>query len=369
MRTYDVVIFGATGFTGRQAVDYFRRHAPPGLRWAIAGRDRTRLTAVGHDAIIVADSNDASSVDAMVKHARVLVNTAGPFARYGTPVVDACVRFNTDYADITGETFWVSELVDRYHEPATAQAVRIVPGCGFDSVPSDLAAMLLARRHHASSVRGYFQLGGGGLNGGTIASISHVVTSGGTGAIVRWSGVPLPHRDDWVGTWVGPFFMAPTNTWVVRRSARLLAEWNDPYPEGFEYHEVLKYDAPFAVAKCLLASSAIALFGVTLRLPAVFRVLERFLPRPGEGPSEQRMDEGWFSCVAVGKTATGQLARVRIENDGDAGNRSTIKMLCESAFCLALGDHTSRGGVLTPATALGTHLVERLRRAGMRITP
>ena len=150
-RTFDLVLYGASGFVGRQCVDYIAKHAPPGaLRWAMAGPDRTTLEAVNTEAgaeveVLTADSHDRASVDRLVADTRVLLSTAGPFSLYGISVVDACVRLRTHYADITGETSWVRDVIDRYHERASADGTRIVPGCGFDSVPSDLGTYLLVR--------------------------------------------------------------------------------------------------------------------------------------------------------------------------------------------------------------------------------
>jgi short subunit dehydrogenase-like uncharacterized protein len=363
---FDIVIFGASGFTGRQAAAYLAQHAPPGLRWAIAGRDRRRLEALRLTAdILVADSTDYASIDAMAAQARIVVSTAGPFARYGTPVVDACVQRRAHYVDITGETSWIDTLIPRHHLRAAEQGVRIVPCCGFDSVPSDLSAFLLATRHGAVIVRAYFQLRGGGLNGGTVASVSHMVTTREAGRVARPGVFASPQFDDRIGAWVGPFFMAPTNTWVVRRSAALFSEWGRPYPAGFSYREFLKFDAPMASVKAFAATAAMAAFGLTLRVPVAFRALERFLPTPGTGPSETEMQNGWFSCEAVGDTSDGRRVRTLIANQGDAGNRSTVKMLCECALCLARGECTDRGGILTPATAFGDHLPPRLEEAGM----
>jgi len=367
-RKYDVVLFGASGFTGRQTVSYFLQHAPAGLRWATAGRSREKLHALGAPVdVLIADSNDQASLDAVVSETRVLLNTAGPFARYGTPVVDACVRCRTDYADITGETPWVQQLIDQYHVRAAAQRVRIVPCCGFDSVPSDIGAFLLSRHHGATTVRGYFQIGGGGLNGGTIASVSNLVATRHVRDATRADDFTMPHFDEIIGTWVGPFFMAPVNRWVVRRSASLFAAWGEPYPEGFNYREFLKFTPPLAAAKAFAASTAVGLAGLVLRMPPLFRAIEPLLPQPGTGPSEAKMDAGWFSCEVIGLTTSGERVRTLIKNRGDAGNRSTVKMLCESALCLALGEATDRGGILTPATAFGDHLVRRLRAAGMTL--
>jgi short subunit dehydrogenase-like uncharacterized protein len=368
-RKYDVVLYGASGFTGRQTVTYFAKHAPAGLRWAVAGRSREKLQALAAPVdVLIADSADQTSVDAVVSQTRIILSTAGPFAQYGTPVVDACVRFRTHYADITGETVWVQQLIAKYHDDAAAHGVRVVPCCGFDSIPSDIGAFLLARHDRASMVRGYFQFGGGGLNGGTIASVANLVASSQARKVTRADDFAMPHFDDLIGTWVGPFFMAPTNTWVVRRSASLFKAWNEPYPEGFTYREFLKYSPPLAAAKAIAGSAAIALAGGVLLVPPLFRAILPLLPQPGEGPSESKMDAGWFSCDVVGRTTAGERVRALIKNNGDAGNRSTVKMLCEAGLCLALGQSTDRGGILTPATAFGDRLVTRLRAAGMTVS-
>jgi short subunit dehydrogenase-like uncharacterized protein len=133
------------------------------------------------------------------------------------------------------------------------------------------------------------------------------------------------------------------------------------------YREFLKYDAPFAAVKCVMTSAGIGLFGATMQVPSLFRLVERLLPKPGEGPSEAQMDRGWFACQLIGRSSEGRMAHVLIKNQGDAGNRSTVKMLCESALCLALGQCSGRGGVLTPATAFGDRLAARLREAGMTV--
>jgi len=402
-REYDVVLYGATGFTGRQTVEYFARLAPPGLRWAIAGRRRERLESVRAQAggppaardVLVADSRDRSAIDAMVSRTRVVLSTAGPFAIHGTPVVDACVRLGTDYADITGETAWVREMIARHHDGAAERGIRIVPFCGFDSVPSDLGAHVVARHVRAAlgapcaEVRGYFRLAGG-LNGGTIATVLHTLESGrarGLGdpflldppvahtprQVRRSQDAVAPRRDPDTGRWVGPFFMAPTNTRVVRRSAALAAQWGEPYGPEFVYQEYLAYGAgPLAPVKAAAGTAGMALFGAALVWRPTRRVLSSRLPRPGMGPSESTMERGWFTCDLLGIAEDGRRVRGRIHHRGDPGNRATVRFACEAALALALdGDRlpggARRGGVLTPATALGDVLVERLRRAGVTI--
>jgi len=379
---YDVVLYGATGFTGRQTVEYFARHAPPGLRWAIAGRDRGKLdivrSALGaparSDDVLAADSRDQAAVDAVVSRARIVLNTAGPFALYGTPIVDACVRFGTHYVDITGETAWVRELVARYHARAATDHTRIIPCCGFDSIPSDIGTLLVARQmrqaHGAPCVeaRAYFQMSGG-LNGGTLASAINMFKSG----RVEGTRDLAPVRyDAAIGAWTGPFFMAPTNAWVVRRSAELFAEWGDPYNREFVYHEVLKFDPPLAHGKAWVATIGFALFLGALRSSITRRLIAPLLPKPGTGPSVRAMDHGWFRCDLIGWSEKGQQLHGLIRHQGDPGNRATVRFLCESALCLALDADAlpggrDRGGVLTPATGLGQALVDRLRRADVTI--
>src|ERR1700722_16508845 len=195
-RDFDIILYGATGFTGRQTVAYFKQHAPSNLKWAIAGRNKLRLDALNANVpILTADACDQQAIDAVVARTSVLLNTAGPFAIYGTGFVDACVRFNTHYADITGETHWVRMLIDRYHEKAQAGGTRIVPCCGFDSVPSDLGAMLIANAlgPDTREVKAFFKLRGG-LNGGTLASRLHMYE-------------PNSHK-----TMADPFLLSPTIT-------------------------------------------------------------------------------------------------------------------------------------------------------------
>ena len=381
-RDYDVILYGASGFTGRQTVAYFATHAPPGLRWAIAGRDRRKLEAVRSevgapaqgDDVLAADSRDQAAVDAVVSRTRILLNTAGPFALYGTPIVDACVRFCAHYVDITGETVWVRDLVARYHQRAARDFTRIIPCCGFDSIPSDIGTLLVARHmQHAHAVpcveaRGYFQLTGG-LNGGTIASAINMFKSG---HVESTRDLAPVRYDAEIGAWTGPFVMAPTNAWVVRRSAELQAQAAEPYSREFVYHEVLKFAPPLARLKATAATAAFALFAGALRSPLTRPLIEPLLPKPGSGPSQRSMNAGWFKCDLLGWSDTGQRVRGLIRHHGDPGNRATVRFVCESALCLALDAEAlpggrERGGVLTPATGLGHALVDRLRRAGVTI--
>lgn len=398
-RSYDVVLYGASGFVGKQTVQYFAKHAAPEqVRWAIAGRNRQKLEAVRDQVgvevdVLVADSQDQQAIDAIVSQARVLLTTAGPFALYGNTLVDACVRFRTHYVDITGETPWVKTLIDRYHTQAVANGTRIIPCCGFDSVPSDLGTYLVVRhlqREMGVSCKGvnaYFQAFGG-FNGGTLASAFNLYDSPGAAQmndpfllnpstshsqaeVDRNRDLQTPSFDTNLNTWVAPFFMGVVNTRIVRRSSALYEELQEPYGADFTYQEYLKFDEPLAWLKATGVTAGLALFTGILQQPQVRGLLQPFLPQPGEGPSEQTMNEGWFSCELVGTAMDGRKVQGLIRDQGDPGNRATVKFVCESALSLALQTNElpggTQGGILTPATGLGNVLAERLRRAGMTI--
>ena len=400
-RPYRLILFGATGFVGRLAAAYLAQRREP-LVWAIAGRDAARLEALRRQladapnapGVVVADSADAAAVDTMAAATRALISTAGPFARYGDPVVDACVRHRTHYADITGETVWVRGLIDRHHAQAARDGTRIVPFCGFDSIPSDLGAFLLARHIQqvfgapCGEVTAYFRMFGG-FNGGTLASNFERHARGdaarGRDPFLldpdpRRSFVEIeanrdpagPRFDHAIGAWVAPFIMGPINTRVVRRSAALLAQWGIGYGPDFRYQEYTRLSGPFTGAQATLLSGAAALFEAGVRLAPTRRLLERVLPRPGTGPSESLMARGRFETELIGHSADGRSARAVIAFDGDPGNRATLRLLCESGLLLAgdagaLPGGAARGGVLTPAAAFGETLVPRLRGAGFRI--
>lgn len=399
-RLYDVVLYGASGFVGKQTVQYFASHASPeGVRWAIAGRNRQKLETVRDEVgveveVLVADSQDQQAIDAIVSQTRVILNTAGPFALYANALVDACVRFRTHYVDITGETPWVKTLIDRYHAQAATDGTRIIPCCGFDSVPSDLGTYLVVRHLQRElgvscrEVNAYFQAFGG-FNGGTLASAMNLYDSPGAAQmnhpfllnpsashsqaeVARNRDPQAPSFDANLNTWVAPFFMGVVNTRIVRRSRALYEEWQEPYGPDFAYQEYLKFDEPLAWLKATGVTAGLALFMGILQQPQTRSLLQPILPKPGEGPSEQTMNEGWFSCELVGTAVDGRKIRGLIRDQGDPGNRATVKFVCESALSLALQTNElpggqTRGGILTPATGLGDVLAERLRRAGMTI--
>lgn len=399
-RPYDVVLYGASGFVGKQTVKYFADHAASKLvRWAIAGRNSQKLEAVRDEVgvtvdVLVADSQDQQEIDAIVSQTRVLLTTAGPFALYGNTLVDACVRFKTHYVDITGETPWVRTLIDRYHAQAAIDGTRIIPCCGFDSVPSDLGAYLIV--HHiqrelnvsCKQVNAYFQAAGG-FNGGTLASTFNLYDSQGlaqmsqpfllnpaanqTQAAIDFNRDPqMPSFDLDLNTWIAPFFMGAVNTRIVRRSAALYEDWQEPYGADFTYQEYLKFNEPLAGLKATGVTAGLALLIGVLQQPQIRSLLQPILQQPGSGPSEKTMNQGWFSCELVGTAVDGRKVRGVIRDQGDPGNRATVKFVCESALGLALQidelpGGNARGGILTPATGLGDVLAERLRHAGMTV--
>jgi short subunit dehydrogenase-like uncharacterized protein len=390
----DVVLYGATGFTGKQTAHYFARHAPSGLRWAIAGRNPAKLDELARETnpseVIVADSGDPAAVDAMVARGRVVATTAGPYAKYGTPVVEACVHRGVDYLDITGEVPWVRGLIDRFHREAAARGTRIVPFSGFDSVPSDLGTLMTVdhiRRELGQDTRlvsNSFALRGG-LNGGTLdtALVLAQPDARRLGADVLLLNPPERQTDDerarsadlrgveWdeaKQVWLVPFVMAAINTRVVRRSNALFATYDRPYGPEFTYqeaHETRRRSNAYAIALGAAGFAALA------KRSWGRGALRRLGPSPGEGPSEKTMDRGFFRCRLLGEAADGRRVMTTLSADGDPGNRVTVAILCEAALLLAtererLPGGAERGGILTPATGLGLPLLDRLRAVGFQ---
>jgi short subunit dehydrogenase-like uncharacterized protein len=403
-RTYDVVLYGATGFVGRQTVAHFAAHAS-GARWALAGRSAPKLEQVrqacGPGAagagIIVADAADPKALDALAGQAVVVLSTAGPFALYGSALVAACVAHRTHYVDITGETPWVRALIDRHHAQAVRDGTRIIPCCGFDSVPSDLGAWLVAEavwRKHGEpcvNVKACHSMRGG-LNGGTLASALNLMETGQDQLLAdpfllnppgtaprhpaEHADPVAPHHDADFDAWVGPFMMGPINTRVVRRTAALLKARGDAaYGAHFSYQEYMRFGrGPLAAAAAAGVSVGMGMGAAAMRFKTGRTLARAVSVSPGQGPSERTMDGGSFRCELVGKTASGKLLRGRVAGQGDPGNRATTKFVCESALALALQPQAlpggeRGGGVLTPASGLGMVLGERLLAAGMSVEP
>ena len=401
-RELDVVLFGATGFAGRLVAGYLAGHAPAGVRIGLAGRTQRRLADVraglGAAAsawpLLVTDSADPVSLAALARAARVVVTTVGPYRAHGLALVQACAEAGTDYADLTGEVLFIRDSIDRCHDVAAATGARIVHCCGFDSVPSDLGVLLLhlaARADDAGDLQDTTLVVTalrGGVSGGTLASMT------GQQAEVRASaqrrkvvGDPYAlspdraaepdlgdERDlDWVKydrelrTWTGPFAMAGINTRVVRRS-NALQGW--AYGRLFRYREVTGFGAsPAAPLLAATASTALKAAEAGLAFAPSRTLLSRLLPAPGQGPGEKTRRTGYFRIQVHTRTSAGARYLATIAAQGDPGYAATSVMLGETALCLALDRDQLPGhaGVLTPATAMGAALADRLRSAGQTL--
>jgi short subunit dehydrogenase-like uncharacterized protein len=396
-RTSDLAIFGATGFVGRLLAGYLAEHAPAGTRIALAGRSRERLLEVRAGLpptardwpVVEADSGDPESLAALAGRTRVLATTVGPYARYGLPVVEACAAAGTHYADLTGEVLFVRDAAQRVDDVAKGTGARIVHACGYDSIPSDLSALLLAERARADGAGGLRNVRlvatlRGGFSGGTVDSMrAQLEAMAQDPALRRVAGDPYalsPDREaepptrqprDAVppartpdGRWTAPFVMAPFNTRIVRRS-NALQDW--AYGREFSYGEVMGVGrGPLGAVTAAGLTAGLAGTLAAMAFPPTRALLDRVLPAPGTGPSESVQRNGWFRMTVDAGTESGRRYRAVASGKGDPGYAATAVMLGESALALALdGDRLpDRAGSLTPATAMGDVLVERLRAAG-----
>lgn len=396
-REHDLVLFGVTGFVGRLVAAHLAEHAPAGVRVALAGRTRARVEQVravlpdaAHDwPVLVADTSDPEQLAAMARSTRVVVSTVGPYLRHGLPVVGACARNGTHYADLTGEVPFVRRAIDRYDEVGRRTGARLVHACGYDAVPSDLALLVLHRRvtaDGAGSLRDVrlVATARGGVSGGTIASVRGIAEQAARDARVRRlladpyalspdrgaepdvpqpPDVPAPGRDV-EGRWVAASPMASFNTRVVRRS-NALTGWS--YGRNLRYGEVAGTGrGARGAASALALTAALPAFAGAVAFPPTRAVLDRVLPSPGEGPDEETRRTGRFRMDVHAVTTTGAHYRAVAAGSGDPGYAATAVMLGESALALVLDADRlpDRTGSLTPATGLGDVLVDRLRAAG-----
>jgi short subunit dehydrogenase-like uncharacterized protein len=394
-RELDVVVFGATGFAGKLTAEYLTQHAPDGVRIGLGGRSEEKLervrSSLGSRAadwpLVVADSSDPASMKALAERCSVVVTTVGPFLKYGMPLVEACAEAGTHYADLTGEPLFIRDAIDRCHARAQETGARIVHCCGFDSIPSDLGVFLLHREAQAELEDTTLVVRGvkGGASGGTIDSMKTIIDevkadSGKRKLLLdpyslspdraaepdlgRQLDMRPPVHDDELGQWLAPFVMGSINTRVVRRS-NALQDW--AYGRRFRYRETMAMGSGLAGrAKATALVGGLGTFMGALSLPPTRAALNRFLPKPGEGPSAEARAKGFFKIDIHARTSTGERYVCRVAAKGDPGYAATAVMLGESALCLALdGDQLpDRAGVLTPATALDGALVDRLRAAG-----
>jgi short subunit dehydrogenase-like uncharacterized protein len=402
-RDLDIVVFGATGFVGRLLAEHLAEHAPDAVRIGLAGRSQERLAAVRSGLperaaewpLLVADAADPASLAAMAGSTRVVATTVGPYLRYGLPLVEACARAGTDYVDLTGEVLFVRRSIDDWHEVAVASGARIVHACGFDSIPSDLSVLLAAEQARADG-EGELQDAAlhvvslkGGVSGGTIDSARAQLEAAGADPELRRL-VEDPYalspdraqepdlgderdrmtvqRDPDLDAWTAPFVMAPFNTRIVRRS-NALQDW--AYGRTFRYREVMGFgNGPLAPVLAAGMTAGLAAGMAGLAFGPTRAVLDHVLPSPGQGPSEATRRNGHFRMEVVARTTTGARYTSTFAAKGDPGYAATVVMQAESALALVLDRDRlpAAAGVLTPATALGTVLADRLRAAGCEIS-
>jgi short subunit dehydrogenase-like uncharacterized protein len=383
-REYDIVIYGATGFTGRLVAEYFTHHyqgradAP---RWAMAGRSIDKLTEVrdligapSDTPLVVANADDPASLDAMAASATVIISTVGPYQLYGAPLVAACVKAGTAYADLCGEPGWMREMIDLHQAAAEASGARITFSCGFDSIPFDVGVFFLQDEainrfgKPAPRVKARVRKMQGGASGGTIASLGEtlkaVARNPKLGLLLKSSfaltpqfegphqptGL-IPEFDKATGRWAAPFVMAPINTKNVHRTNYLL---DHRWGKDFVYDEMILTtigDAGKAMAQAIASSPAFG--GSTLQ--------------PGEGPSKEEREAGHYDIAFTGQYPDGSSITASVQGDLDPGYGSTSRMIAETA--MALLHNTGKGGIYTPGALLQDDLIIRLTdEAGLRFT-
>lgn len=394
-REFDIIVLGATGFTGALVAEYLlNRYGIDGeLRWAVAARNEEKLSALRDSlgasadalATLVADSMNEASMQQLARRARVVITTVGPYARYGSTLVAACAANGTHYCDLAGEVQWIRRMIDLHEETARQKGARIVHCCGFDSVPMDIGAWFLQRealqRHgmHCASITLLVKAMRGGASGGTMASMMNVMREARADRnVARVLARPysLNPTGDQKGadtadqrgvrfdpdaqTWTAPFVMASVNTRVVRRSHALLGH---PWGSEFRYHEAMQTGSgPAGWIRAAGITAGLAGLVSAASFAWSRRLLERFvLPKPGTGPNRTAREAGFFNLMQIGRLADGTVLKTKITGDRDPGYGSTSKMLAECGVCLAKDDVDSSGGILTPATAMAEPLLERLR--------
>lgn len=405
-REFDLTLFGATGFVGKLTAEYLLTAAPEGARIALAGRSADKLAAVRAELgpaaanweLVVADSTDQASLVALAERTKVVVTTVGPYLRYGLPLLGACAAAGTHYADLTGEPLFIHDAIEQFEQSAIDSGAKIVNSCGYDSIPSDLSVYEIYRATVAddtgeledTTLVAYLK---GGMSGGTIdsgrAMMEDVASDSARGKILAHPYSLSPDRsmepdvgrqsdqalsraeniDPSLDGWVTTFIMASHNTKVVRRSNGLLG-W--AYGKQFRYREVM--NAGRSTAAPLVAAgiaggivAGMASGAVLSRVSLGRKLLDRILPKPGTGPSEKARRSGWFTMRTFARTSSGAKYQATFSGTGDPGYQATAVLLGQSGLSLAFDELPQRAGILTPATAMGEALTERLRAAGMTI--
>ena len=402
-RPYDIIVFGATGFTGKLVVEYLIEHYGVNnelFTWAIAGRNENKIKklvetlAAKNDQIkkikhFIADSFDDKSLDNISKSAKLIISTVGPYIKYGKNLVSHCARNGTHYCDLTGEVPFIRESIDAYDEVAKKNECRIIHSCGFDSIPSDLGVLFLqneAKKKYdffCSGIKYYVRATKGGFSGGTIASmiaISNYIKS--KPNLSGLLGNPYALNSDkyegpsvsslrsvvWdkdVGLWTAPFIMSGINTRVVRRSNELLGF---KYGKKFIYTEVTSFQK--GLRGYLKSYSMLIFLGLTkflMSFKPTFWLLKNFyLPNPGQGPNREKRDNGFFKILLNGYV-DGNHISCTVTGDKDPGYSGTAIMLTESALSIILNNEKipRKFGVLTPSSAIGKILIKRLKTKGI----
>ena len=398
-RSLDLALFGATGFTGKLVAKYLAENAPEGARIGLAGRSEEKLAGVRSELpaqasewpLVVADKADSESLKTLAEGTRAVVTTVGPYAKGGLALVEACARAGTHYADLAGEVLFIRDSIDAYHAVAEESGARIVHASGFDSIPSDLGVLVLREKVKADGAGDLedttFMVvaARGGISGGTIESLlGQLDEAKGDRDRGRISADPYAlspdrsaepdlgdegdlrslKRDPELGAWLAPFMMAPINTRVVRRS-NALQDWD--YGRRFRYREVMGFrNNPAAPAMAGAVTAGMGGLMAGLSFGPTRSVLMKVLPSAGEGPSQKMRENGFYKIEIHTRTSSGARYVCTVTGQGDPGYKATSGLIGESGLCLALdGDKMpDRAGVLTPATAMGMPLVERLRAAG-----
>jgi short subunit dehydrogenase-like uncharacterized protein len=376
-REFDIIVYGASGYTGRLVAEYLADKYAGGasLKWAVAGRCAEKLkevmAGIGAPAsipIVAADASDPHSLKTMAARTRCVITTVGPYQLYGEPLVAACVETSTDYVDLCGEPNWMRAMIDRFEAAAKKSGARIVFSCGFDSIPFDLGVWFTqeeAKKEFGTpcvEVKGRVRAMKGKFSGGTAASLKatmaaalkdpsviellkspFALTPGFTGA--EQPSMSKPMLDEATGVWLAPFVMAPINTKSVHRSNVLMG---CAYGKDFRYSEMMmtgKGEQGEATARAVAADASL---------------MSEDAPKPGEGPTKEERETGFYDILFIGETARGERIRTHCKGDKDPGYGSTSKMIAESAITLVRDAKETKGGLWTPAAAMAAPLLKRL---------
>lgn len=372
-REFDIIVYGATGYTGRLVAEYLKTKT--GLTWAMAGRSADKLAevrdligAAADTPLIVADASDPASLDFMVKRTKVVLTTVGPYQLYGNELVEACVANGTDYTDLCGEPAWMRQKIDQHNEAAKASGARIVFSAGFDSIPFDLGVLMLQKHcvetfgAPAPRVKGRVRVMKGTFSGGTAASLKATMAAASKDpAVIGYLTNPFslaggfegpaqpagnkPEYDESLGSWATSFVMAPINTKNVHRTNALLGQ---AFGADFVYDEMMLTgpgEQGEAMAKHVAST------------PMMGGDND---PKPGEGPSKEERETGFYDVLFIAEYPDGRTAKLSVKGDRDPGYGSTSKMISEAA--IALSENQGAGGVTTPGAALGETLVDRLQK-------